>query len=112
MPANRTLGKSLAYRAFRAARATFAGVINDEKDEDNVASAMHVAKMKLDEMGIGRGHPLRSQLIAALAQSIRPKAMVTLEEQEDRSLHEQVCREQFGPRDDTPSLDQPWWEHR
>jgi hypothetical protein len=112
MPANRSLGKSLAYRAFRAARATFAGVINDEKDEDNIASAMHVAKMKLDEFGIKRGHPLRPVLVGNLVRSIRPKAMVTLEEQEDRSLHEQACREQFGPRDDTPSLDQPWWEHR
>jgi hypothetical protein len=112
MPANRTLGKSLAYRAFRAARAEFARVINDEKDEDDIASATHVMKMKLDELGIKSGHPLRSQLISAVVQSIRPSAMATLEDQEDRSLHEEVCREQFGPRDDTPSLDQPWWEHR
>lgn len=115
MPANRSLGKSLAYRAFRAARATFAEVITDnsgDNADERLALAIHTAKLKMDEFGIIRGHPLRPTLIAGIIACIRPGAFVTIAEGEDRQDHIAACNEQFGPREDTSSLPPAWWEHR
>lgn len=114
MPANRSLNKSLAYRAYRAARAAFAEVITDncgDSASERLSLAIHTAKLKLDEFGITRGHPARPQLIAGIVACIRPGAFVLIADTE-RQDSVAACDSQFGPREDSPSLGKPWWENR
>lgn len=91
MPANRNLGKSLAYRAFRAGRAAFADSI--ESTPSLVGLAMFQAGLKLDEFGVIEGHPLRLVLMSAIEKSVRPKAAAWIEE-----AKESLADEQFGSR--------------
>lgn len=85
MPANRHKGKSLSYRAYRAARAAYSMGI---QEFDGRIHAWWAASIALSKFQIHPVTPLHDLIMEKVQQSLRPAAQRVIDNRE-------ACMEEF-----------------